>query len=341
MFSVFILKVNGQRVGRDLMYVTVGTFNLNNLFSRFNFRGEIDAIRHQDTNLDSEMIYEFGSHDTWKIRTYRGGLVKAKEVKNIELIAKRIKEMNVDVLAVQEVEDIDTLHQFNREYLNSMYRYFVLIDGNDLRLIDVGVLSKLPISRITTWQHTVHPDDPTRRVFGRDLLEVEILSPSRSRKLFTIFNNHLKSHYVDFKEDPVAGEQSNNQRRTRQAEIISKIVKTQTRPNSSFIVLGDMNDPPDSPCLKPLIKDQELQLTNALSNPKETRSPKPDTPPPLSSAWTHRFKPPNQPAKYELYDQIWLSQALTSKQEEAWIDRRKKHTGDGTDHDPAWIKIHL
>jgi len=323
------------------MYVTVGTFNLNNLFSRFNFKGEIDAIRRLDTTLDGELAYEFAVGDTWKIRTYRGGLVKAKDAKNVDLIAKRIKEMNVDVLAIQEVEDIDTLHQFNRENLDWMYRYAVLVEGNDPRLIDIGVLSKLPIGGISSWQHKVHPDDPKCAVFGRDLLEVEILSPSRSRKLFTIFNNHLKSHYVDFKEDPVAGEQSNNVRRTRQAEMVAEITKARTRPNSRFIVLGDMNDPPDSPCLQPLAGDPELQLTNALSNPRETRLSRPDTPPPPTTAWTHRYKQPRNPAKYELYDQIWLSPALADKQKEAWIDRRKKHTGDGSDHDPAWIKIRL
>jgi len=287
------------------MDITVGTFNLNNLFSRFNFKGEIDAIRRLDTTLDGELKYEFAG-DTWKIRTYRGGLVKAKKTKDTDLIAKRIKKMNIDVLVIQEIEDIDTLHQFNREYLDWMYRYAILVEGNDPRLIDIGVLSKLPISGITSWQHAVHPDDPARTVFGRDLLEVEILSPSRSRKLFTIFNNHLKSHYVDFS-----------------------------------IILGDMNDPPNSPCLQPLVGDLELRLTNALSNPMETRPPKPDTPPPSSTAWTHRYKRSGQPAEYELYDQIWLSPALSDKQKEAWIDRRKRHSGDGSDHDPAWIKLGL
>jgi len=323
------------------MHVTIGTFNLNNLFSRYNFKGEIDAIHDTDTSVDSELKYEFGPDDTFRIRTYLGRLVKAKDIKDTERIATRIKRMNVDVLAIQEAEDIDTLRQFNREYLDGMYRYTVLIEGNDPRLIDVGVLSKLPIGGITSWQQTVHPDDPTQPVFGRDLLEVEIMNPSRSERLFTIFNNHLKSHYVDYREDPVAGQQSNNQRRVRQAEMVAKIVKARTRPDSSFIVLGDMNDPPDSPYLQAFVIDPELQLTNALVDSQETRPPKADDPPPPSAAWTHRYKRPHQPAEYELYDQIWLSPVLAAKQTGAWIDRRERHTGDGSDHDPAWIEVHL
>jgi endonuclease/exonuclease/phosphatase family metal-dependent hydrolase len=325
-----------------LLIVTVGTFNLNNLFSRYNFKGEIDAIHNLDTTLDGEILYEFTDSDTWKTRTYMGGLVKGKDKVDTERIAKRIKDNNIDVLAIQEVEDIDTLRQFNREYLNWMYPCVILVEGNDPRLIDVGVLSKLPIGGITSWQHTIHPDDPNQTVFGRDLIQVDILNFSRSKKLFTIFNNHLKSHYIDFREaDPAAAENSNNERRRRQAEMVAEIVKNQTRPDSSYIIMGDMNDPPDSPFLKPISEDSELQLTNALSNPKETRPAKPDTPPPSSKSWTHRFKRPRQPAKYELYDQIWLSPNLYKKQIEAWIDRRERHGGDGSDHDPAWVKLQL
>jgi endonuclease/exonuclease/phosphatase family metal-dependent hydrolase len=285
----------------------------------------------------SSLMLTLGKYElTW------GGLVKEKTQVDTERIAKRIKDDNIDVLAIQEVEDLDTLHQFNREYLNWMYPYVILVEGNDPRLIDIGILSKLPIGGITSWQHAIHPDEPDHTVFGRDLLQVDILNPSRSRKLFTIFNNHLKSHYIDFRDaDPEAAEKSNNDRRLRQAEMMAEIVKNQTRPDSNYIIVGDMNDPPDSPYLKPISEDSEMQLTNALSDPKETRPAKPDTPPPPSKSWTHRFPIPHQPAKYELYDQIWLSPKLSEKQIETWIDRRKRHGGDGSDHDSAWIKLQL
>lgn len=324
-----------------MLEVSVGTFNLNNLFSRFNFQGEIKAIRDLETSLDSDVAYSFLSDDVWKVRTYQGKLVKAKKSKEIDRIAERIKRIDLDVLAVQEVEDIDTLHMFNRYNLSKMYPHVVLLEGNDVRLIDVGVLSKLPIGEVTSWRHAVHPKNPDKLVFGRDLLQVEILNPSRSKTLFTLFNNHLKSHYVDFKEDPAIAEQKNNERRTCQAEVVSTIVKDQTRPDSRFIILGDMNDPPDSPCLEHISKDSEMNLTNALTNPQETRPAKADTPLPMSTAWTHRFKPRGQPAEYELFDQIWISPSLKHRQVDAWVDRRKRHSGDGSDHDPAWITLSL
>ncbi len=320
--------------------IKIGTFNLNNLFSRYNFEGEIAAIQDAETNVDSELKYEFGPHDTYKIRTYKGKLVRGKDTEKTKLVAKRVKEMNVDVLAVQEVEDIDILKQFNRDQLDSLYPYVILIEGNDPRLIDVGILSKFPIGGITSWQKAVHRVNPDQTIFGRDLLEVEIMNESRKQKLFTIFNNHLKSHFVPWYDDPVAGELSNNERRTNQSEKIAEIVKERTRPDSRFIILGDMNDPPDSACLQPFVADPVLNLVNALENPAEVGHLDADPPPP-SAAWTHRYKPSGQPAQYELYDQILLSSPLAEKMTGAWIGRRNNLTGDGSDHDPVWVELQL
>jgi len=323
------------------MEITVGTFNLNNLFSRYNFRGEIREIRAGNTEVDSSVEYRFTDAETYRIRTYMGRLVRGKPPRQRTTIANRIRNMNIDVLAVQEVEDIDTLKRFARDDLGGLYRYHVLVEGNDPRLIDLGVLSKLPIGCITSWQQAVHPDDVTTTVFGRDLLEVEILNPARSRTLFTLYNNHLKSHFVPYGQDPVAGARAANQRRRRQAEMIARIVEGQMRLNSRYVVLGDMNDPPNSRPLRPLVRSEGLNLTNALAHAHETRPLTRDPSGPATAVWTHRFRPSGQPAEYELYDQIWVSAALAHRQIEAWIDRRRNLTGDGSDHDPAWIKLNL
>jgi hypothetical protein len=58
---------------------------------------------------------------------------------------------------------------------------------------------------------------------------------------------------------------------------------------------------------------------------------------PSSAAWTCRHKETGQPALYSLYDHIWLSPALAGKRVAAWIHRRRRHTGDGSDRDAAWI----
>lgn len=322
------------------MKVTVGTFNLNNLFSRYNFKGEIAAIETGNTDVASTVSYNFTDSETYRIRSFRGRLVKGKARAERETVARRVLAMNVDVLAVQEVEDIDTLDLFAREHLEGLYPHRVLVEGNDIRLIDLGLLSRFPIGAVISWRHRVHPANPGRPVFSRDLLQVEILNPTRTRTLFTLFNNHLKSHFVPFGEDPVAGAAAANQSRQRQSESINAVILERLRPDSRYLVVGDMNDPPDSQWLEPLV-GSGLNLVDALESPVETRPAKPDTPPPPGPAWTHRFKVSGQPARYELFDQIWLSPALADKQIGAWIDRRTKHSGDGSDHDPAWIELNL
>lgn len=166
------------------MVVSIRTFNLNNLFSRFNFKGKISP---KDYKLDSKVEYKFTDEETYeetyKGRTYMGKLVSGKPEEDTETIATRVKEMGIDVLAVQEVEDIDTLKTFNRDYLGTLYPYQVLVEGNDPRLIDVALLSKLPIGGIVSWQKAVHPANTAEPVFGRDLLEVQILDQERQNVL--------------------------------------------------------------------------------------------------------------------------------------------------------------
>jgi exonuclease III len=38
---------------------------------------------------------------------------------------------------------------------------------------------------------------------------------------------------------------------------------------------------------------------------------------------------------------VWLSKALAPRLQSAHIDRRTKHSGDGSDHDPAWVVLDL
>ena len=326
------------------MLVSVGTFNLNNLFSRWNFVGAVEEMAEEDGPVGAVTVrYEFTDPDTYWVRTFRGRLVKAKAVVDTQRIASRINAIDLDVLAVQEVENIGTLRQFNAFYLGGRYPYRVLIEGNDPRFIDVGVLSKLPLGAVTSHQTAVHPAKPEETVFGRDLLEVEVLDGSRHSKLFTLYVNHLKSKFVPFDADPAVAGPENDARRQRQAETVARIVAQRQRPNGRYLIVGDMNDTPDSPSLAPLLEIEGRRLVDGLAAPSETRFAPVDRggPGPASSRWTHRFKPAGSPAHYELLDQIWLSNAMSARLTGSWIDRRVRLTGDGSDHDPAWVTLEV
>lgn len=69
------------------MIVKVGTFNLNNLFSRFNFKGRIEAVLTDDTTVN--ITYSFDDPSEYSIRTFIGRLVVEKEPARRQKVANR------------------------------------------------------------------------------------------------------------------------------------------------------------------------------------------------------------------------------------------------------------
>ena len=110
--------------------------------------------------------------------------------------------------------------------------------------------------------------------------------------------------------------------------------------------MGDMNDPLESHFLLSMFNIEGQMLKNALENPNETRPLKDELagqgPEPQTTAWTHRFNPPGPEFPgYHLFDQIWVSSSLGGSFYDPMIDRRTKQSGDGSDHDPAWIDLDI
>ncbi|MDP9342673.1 MAG: hypothetical protein M3Q23_11405 [Actinomycetota bacterium] len=164
------------------------------------------------------------------------------------------------------------------------------------------------------------------------------MNASRTRRLLTIFIHHLKSRFVPFGTNPTTGAADNDELRRRQCVAAASIIRARTRPDSTFAVLGDMNDNPDSAPLAPLVSS-DLELVNALVDPTESQGSPGEDPMPKTTAWTERFKPTGQPAEHNLFDQIWLSPSLGPKLLHSEINRRTHLSGDGSDHDPAWVRL--
>lgn len=345
------------------MELTIGTFNLNNLFDRFNFQADLGRLPAPERDVRTTYTWTFVGQGTGPqapppqldapasstpiVRIQKnanGALLTGKPMEAQQAIGSRIGTINVDVLAVQEVENIDALRRFNRDVLTTPYPFEVLIEGNDPRFIDVGVLSRLPVANLTSHRFEVHPDAPDP-IFGRDLLEIDILTALRSRRLVKLFVNHLKSKFIPVDHpDPAAALASSNRRRTQQAETVARIVEARTRPDSPYVILGDMNDSPDAATLAPMVSG--LNLVDALAGVVESQPAPPvtnqeDAPPGVR--WTHRLSVPHAPDVFELFDQIWVSQGLSSRVSHAEIERRPRwqasSRGVGSDHDPVWVRL--
>jgi endonuclease/exonuclease/phosphatase family metal-dependent hydrolase len=345
------------------MDVRLGTFNLNNLFDRFNFEADLGTMPAEDRNVHTTYQWVFVGQGTGPgdpppqldaptsstpviriQRGVRGELIEGKPAAAQQALAARIAAVDADVLALQEVENLDALRRFNRDHLARPYGTEVLIEGNDPRFIDVAVLSRLPIANVTSHRFEVHPDEPTMPVFGRDLLELHVFNHTRRRKLLTLFVTHLKSKFVPFDDpDPAATALANDRLRTRQAETIARVVSGRTRPDARCVVVGDLNDAPEADTLAPMVSG--LGLVDALVDVVESRPPPPATPEnsPATVRWTHRHSVANAADAFELFDQIWLSPALAGHVTHAEIERRRawsaSSAGVGSDHDPAWIQL--
>ncbi|HET8560367.1 MAG TPA: endonuclease/exonuclease/phosphatase family protein [Marmoricola sp.] len=331
------------------MLLTLGTFNLNNLFSRWNLYLEVLGERQQvpswleegahGANEITIDVTDDAEGPRWHWRRFAGQNVYGKTPEAQQEVARRLLAGNADVWALQEVESESALHDFCDGYglTDAGYVHRVCLPGNDPRLINVGLISRYPLGPVTSWRFLTDPADPSRPVFSRDLLQVEVRTPGEAQRLLTVFVTHLKSQLARTPAELAAA----TERRHSQALAISKII---TRLGGAeglgaFALLGDMNAAPDDASLSPICEaGLELPLRGAREDhPYDPR----DTSQPATPAWTHRYKPSGQPAQYLLYDQIWLPPAVATSVTDAWILRRSHREGDGSDHDPALLRLEL
>lgn len=166
----------------------------------------------------------------------------------VQAIGKVIRRVDADVIGLCEVEDRRTLEAFNVQVLGRKYPYCMLIEGNDERGIDVGIMSKHPIVSLRSNASTVDPAERTRRdgstprLFNRDCLEAVIELPGGKGRL-AVLVAHLKS-----KRGSDALEAETDAKRLRQSAEIARIVAERYaeggRPHRVAVV-GDLNETPD------------------------------------------------------------------------------------------------
>jgi endonuclease/exonuclease/phosphatase family metal-dependent hydrolase len=266
--------------------VRVATFNVENLFARYKFNSAVDPTK--------------AVRDGWRADQRYFDIFDEADKK---ITAQTIKALNADILALQEVEGLDTLKRFRDLYLGGKkaYPFALALDGNDPRLIDVAVLSRYSIVHIRS--HQFLSDSRGYPIFSRDCLEVDIAVAET--KLLTLFINHFKS-MMDRKH-PCRGRSVTRPKRLRQAEAVKKIVIERFGKNAGahpFVILGDFNDYLESDrqgrtALDSLVKWSEVENVVDRLDPKER--------------WTHFWKGNptcGTPPSYHQLDYILLSRRL-------------------------------
>lgn len=173
-----------------------------------------------------------------------------------------IAEVNADIQICVEVENRPTLLRFNEQVLGAIfqkaYPHVMLIDGNDDRGIDVGIMSRYPIHSIKSHVDDLNPNG--QRTFSRDCPEYLIELPGGQTIL--ILPNHFKS-----KRGGNTPEMQN--RRKAQADRVHAIAKGGLAQCPFVIIAGDLNDTPDTSLFSSLWQDGFVDVSDHPTYPTD------------------------------------------------------------------------
>ncbi|MCA9266545.1 MAG: endonuclease/exonuclease/phosphatase family protein, partial [Planctomycetales bacterium] len=204
--------------------ITIASYNVENLFD-----GHDDPYRHDEST-------------------------PAKPRQDIERFAAVLREVNADVLALQEVETRGYLQRFLDVVVPDLgYQHVVHFEGNDTRGIDVCLVSRVPVGKVTSLRHLQFPGpDGKDYSFQRDLLQVELV-PSGGTP-WEMWIVHLKSNS--------GGRDAAEPIRQAEARCLREQLdrRLQQDPNAAVIVCGDFNDSWESASLQTIVGSGDRML---------------------------------------------------------------------------------
>lgn len=173
-----------------------------------------------------------------------------------------IRDVDADILAVVEAEDRVALKQFSDQVLTEVggqpYERVMVIDGNDDRGIDVGLMTRAgyEIGLMRSHIHDIRPAGGL--IYSRDCPEYEITTPGGES--IWVLPNHFKSKFGGDNPESRAKREA---QATRTAEIYERL---RADGHANVVVLGDFNDTPDSPPLARLLANTDL--TDVSDHPR-------------------------------------------------------------------------
>lgn len=178
----------------------------------------------------------------------------AQYVAHRKAIGVVLAALDPDVAVLQEVENEAALADLVESELGGKYTAIGLVDGNDPRAIDIGIISKIPLEKVVSHKDEQFPLNgtvgPTYR-FSRDCPEYHFTYNGRK---IVLLGAHFKA-----KEDDNPNKRLAEAQRTR--AIADSLVAAD--PSRGIVVLGDFNDLPGSPPYLAVLGEGDGVYTNA------------------------------------------------------------------------------
>jgi endonuclease/exonuclease/phosphatase family metal-dependent hydrolase len=220
----------------------------------------------------------------------------------IENTARVIHEVDADVFCLIEVENRIAASRFNDVVIprvgGQKYDHVMLIDGNDDRGIDVGIMTRQSFDIQSIVSH-VDDTDVKGQIFSRDCAEYKI-STTLGNTILVLVNH--------FKSKGFGSPAENDDKRNRQANKVRAIYDQRLNQGFDFIaVAGDLNDIPNRDPLQPLLGNGST-LVDIMAHNKFTGDDRPGT-----------FANGNASQKI---DYILMSPELANKVQQGGIERR-------------------
>lgn len=166
-----------------------------------------------------------------------------------------LRDVDADIVGVIEAEHRVALKQFSEYVLGKVdgtpYSQVMLIDGNDDRGIDVGIMTKAGYEVSLMRSHIHDLDQTGKTIFSRDCPEFCVRTPQGED--IWILPNHFKSK---FGGNDTSSQNKREAQANRTAEIYRSLI---IQGFTNVVVLGDLNDTPTSSPLAPLIANTDLK----------------------------------------------------------------------------------
>ena len=241
------------------MTVRIGTFNIENLLTRFDFSGFRNQFR-QDRVMQ---LFSVERQNEYQQLEAARLVSLTDDIRQMSGLA--IADADADILCLQEVESLEALNAFEYGYLFRMvgesYRHKFLIKGNDSRGIDVALMVRErtragdEIRVVDVKSHAnvtfrqfglldealaanCNPDD---KIFRRDCLEIDIRIANRP---LTVYVTHFKS-MTNSRDVEGDGRVTTMALRRAEAKAVRGIIAKRFAnglANKNFVICGDMND---------------------------------------------------------------------------------------------------
>lgn len=230
-------------------------------------------------------------------------------------VADVLSGLDADVVVLQEVENEAVLNDLVKQPAlvgaGKTYKAISIVQGNDPRGIDVGVISRFPLTEVVS--HKADKIGFENQGFSRDCVEVHLDFNSRELILLGI---HFRSQIDSDSANADA-------KRLAEAVYTRKIADTLalTSPRAGILILGDFNDYPGQAPMKAIAgSDPKTAFTSAV-----LQLPEPEQ-------YTVTFAASGK----RIYDDQWANPIMTGFRDAASVTLVRDRT-DVSDHSPVAV----